>query len=121
MFNRIRRFFELARDADAVAALSERELADLGVSRDQALNLVSLPPDVPGRVAAMGRIFGLSEQELTRDRVAWRELLETCHHCRALPACRRFLGQRPGGEGARHEAAGFCPNRASFEQSLRTA
>ncbi|MFN3953692.1 MAG: DUF1127 domain-containing protein [Pararhodobacter sp.] len=121
MFNRIRRFFELARDADAVASLSERELADLGVSRDQALNLVSLTHDVPGRVAAMGRIFGLSEMELTRDRVVWRELLETCHHCRALPACRRLLGRHPGGEDARREAAGFCPNRPGFEQSLPTA
>lgn len=121
MFNRIRRFMEQAREAEAVAALSERDLADLGVSREQARNLAGMSEDVPGRALAMGRVFGHDERDLTHDRVIWRELLETCQSCRALPYCTRFLAQGHDDAAARHEAAGFCPNRASFEQLAQPA
>lgn len=121
MFSRIRRFFDLSREADAVADLSERDLADLGVSRDQMLNLVRLPDSVPGRVAAMGEVFGYSEPALTRDRPLWWEMLETCQNCRALPHCERFLARQPEGEAARREASGFCPNRAGFEALPQSA
>jgi len=111
MLDRVRRFLARAADARAVAALSARDLADLGVSRDQAMNLVSLPDDVPGRIAAMGRIFGLTEAELMRDRGAWEELLMTCNACRELGACRRLLADA---DTATPTQAAFCPNSGRF-------
>lgn len=111
MLDRFRRFLARAADLRAVADLSDRELADLGVSRDQALNFVTLPDDVPGRIAAMGRIFGLTEADLTRDRGEWEQLLMTCNSCRELGACRRLLADA---DLATPTQAAFCPNSGRF-------
>lgn len=111
MLDRIRRFFARAADIRAVEALSDRELADLGVSRDQAMNLVTMPDDVSGRIAAMARIFGLTEADLTRDRGEWEEVLMTCHACRELGACRRLLADP---DRATPTQAAFCPNSGRF-------
>ena len=110
---RIRRLFERHRDLTEVAELSDRELADLGVSRDQAVQLAALPDDVAGRISAMGRIFGLSEAELNRDRAVWLELLAVCNSCRELRACRRLLSRA---DAATPEDAAFCPNWKQFSK-----
>ena len=99
------------RKLSEIARLSDRDLADLGVSRDQAERLAALPDDVPGRVLAMARIFDLTEADLTRDRGAWDEVLTTCHACRELAACRRLLAR---GDRADPTEAAFCPNAAVF-------
>lgn len=118
MFERIRHLMRKYRDLSEIAALSDRELADLGVSRDQAVSLASIPDDVAGRVTAMARIFGISETELLRDRAEWVELIETCGHCATLAECRRFMaGGARGGPGA----VDFCPNKAHFESHPATA
>ena len=114
MMERFLTLFRRSRDRNDLMAMSDRELADLGVSRAQALELVNLPDDVPGRVAAMGRIFGLSEAELTANRDLWHGLLETCHHCAALPTCARFMASAE----AEPAKAGFCPNRAEFTELM---
>lgn len=106
------------RDLSVIAELSERELADIGVSREQALHLAAMPRDVPGRITAMARIFGIAEEALQRDRAAWMEMLEVCDGCRELPACRRLLML---GDFATPEEAGFCPNRACFDRQAQPA
>lgn len=116
MFERLRRLWARSADLDAVAALNARELADLGLSRDQALNLVRLPDEVPDRVVAMGAIFGLSEDELTRDRGQWEELLVTCGRCRETLACRHLLEVA---QMAGPAQAGFCPNAERFADQAR--
>jgi len=110
MIERFPEFFRRTRDQHELMGLSDRELADLGVTRAQALELAHLPEDVPGRVQAMGRIFGLSEAELADNRDLWHELLQSCRHCTHLPQCARFLAS---GEGT-PEQAGFCPNHDEF-------
>lgn len=113
MIEKLQRLFRQYRDLSEVATLSERDLADLGVSRDQAMQLAALPDDVPGRVTAMGRIFGLSEAELTRDRAVWTELLAVCQSCRELKSCRRLLDRA---DAAAPADAGFCPNWTQFAE-----
>jgi len=110
MLEKLHRLLTYYRNLAEVESLGDRELADLGVSRDQARALAALPDDVPGRVAAMGRIFGISEAELTAQRHIWQELLSVCHQCRELPACRALMDT---GTGTPDEA-GFCPNRHEF-------
>ncbi len=110
------RLARAGRDRNAVASMSARELADLGVSREDAVALTALPDDVPGRVAAMGRVFGLNEPALTDRRDTWNELLQSCHQCRELPACARLMAL-PG--SARPQDADFCPNAQAFTTLAR--
>jgi hypothetical protein len=118
MLERLRRMFEHYRDLAEVSALSDRDLMDLGVSRDQAMQLASLPDDVPGRVAAMGKIFGIPEDDLHRDRATWQELLAVCHQCRELRACRSLMDRA---ETATPGDVGFCPNWTQFAEFERHA
>lgn len=111
MIERLRSIAKRHRDLRELSGLSDRDLADLGVSRDQARALAALPDDVPGRVAAMGRVFGVDEAVLHANRDGWNEMLETCAHCGALPACRRLMAENHKSATA---AAGFCPNAPEF-------
>lgn len=113
----LQRFLHRQRERNAVAALTEEELDDLGLSRDRALRLASMSPDVPQRVAGMAGLFGVSGADLQRDRDTWLEMLETCEDCTKLDACRRL---RLLEDFATAEQAGFCPNRATLMQRAST-
>lgn len=110
MIDRLRALFRRSRDLNDLNAMSDHELADLGVSRAQAMDLARLPDDVPGRVAAMARLFGLTEDQLSADRDVWHALVQTCNHCEQLPKCARFMAA----EASYAEDALFCPNRRAF-------
>lgn len=111
MINRLRTLFERWRDAVTLDALTDRDLADLGFSREQVIRFAQMPADVPDRVVAMGAIFGLTEAELRRNRSAWTDLLETCDCCNNRSACRVALAK---GDPSNLNAALFCPNRQAF-------
>lgn len=117
MLARLQRIFRRHEDLETVAALSDRELADIGITREQALHLVALPQDVTERVVEMARIFGVPEDELQRNRAEWVEMLQVCDTCQHLPACQHLLQVS---EFATPEAAGFCPNKANFERHAST-
>ena len=111
MFDRIRRLIDRLHEVQEVASLTYRDLADLGMSRDQVLAFLHTPRDIGERVTAMGAIFGLAEAELKRDHALWVALLDTCGHCTDRAACARL----PGGAGPAAPAeAGFCANRDTF-------
>lgn len=80
------------------------------------MKLVRLPDDVPGRGAAMGENFGLTEVELARDRELWAELRVTCNDCSPTMACRHLLDL---GELAEPADAGFCPNAGRLAVAAR--
>ncbi|MCB1359718.1 MAG: DUF1127 domain-containing protein [Rhodobacter sp.] len=111
MMERFMKLFRRSRDLHEIRAMSDRDLADLGVTRAQAMALTALPDDVPGRVAAMGRVYGLSEDRLTQRREIWNDMLETCHHCQDLAACERTMVNRVAGDTP---DVAFCPNARSF-------
>lgn len=64
MFNRIKTLIQRWNEVRAVSAFSDRDLADLGLSRAQLEAFVRMPDDVPDRVLAMAATFGLSETEV---------------------------------------------------------
>lgn len=117
MMERFMRAFRRSRDRFDILAMSERELADLGVSRIEALALVALPDDVPGRVVAMGHLYGLDEDRLVARRPEWTALLETCNGCCERGACARLMAR---GDEARAAQAGFCPNAGHFADLAAT-
>lgn len=112
MFERIKALIERWNEVREVSALSDRDLDDLGMSRGQVEAFVRMPHDVPDRVIAMARIFGLSQTEVMADHAEWLELLETCGTCRDRGACKLVLER---GELPRPQECSFCPNAHQFD------
>lgn len=111
MIERIKALLARWRDVAELDGLSDHDLADLGFSREQVRRFAMMPADVPGRVTAMGTIFGLTEAELRRDHGAWVDLLETCSQCGDRGPCQQMLDKAAE---AQPQDAGFCPNRHSL-------
>lgn len=111
MFDRIKTLLHRWHDLAEVAALTDHELDDLGMTRDQIERFVRMPADVPDRVRAMAEIFGLSAAEVQRDHDAWVDLLQTCGTCRDRGACGLVLER---GELSRPQDCGFCLNAPRF-------
>lgn len=111
------RLFRISRDINDIMAMSERELADLGVSRTEAMQLATLPDEVPARVRAMAKLYGLSADALLSDRRLWHELLNGCNHCADVATCDRFLSGPAKQEPVDIAALTFCPNRESFAKA----
>lgn len=111
MFNRIRALIDRLHEVQEVNSLSDRELDDLGMSREQVLGFLRMPRDISERVKAMGQIFGVSEVDLKRDHGQWVDLLTVCGHCADRAACAHVLAK---GTTAQPSEAHFCGNRATF-------
>lgn len=114
MMDRFFRLFRVSRDINDIMAMSERDLADLGVSRTEAMELAALPDEVPARVREMAKVYGLSADELLADRRLWHELLHGCNHCADVAACDRFLSRPAKDEPVDAATLTFCPNRERF-------
>lgn len=110
MFNRIRTLLHRLSEVKEVNALSDRDLSDLGLSRDQVMQFLHMPTDITERVTAMGAIFGVPEADLKRDHAQWIDLLTTCGHCADRKACSAVLGS----DHPQPADCGFCGNRRSF-------
>ena len=107
MLTRIRALIDRWQQLKTVEALTDRDLADLGMTRAQVEAFIRMPSDVPDRVARMAAIFGIPEAELKANHADYLELLGTCAHCRDRAACALTLAR---GTDARPSEAAFCPN-----------
>ena len=87
MFDRIRTLLHRLQEVQQVSALSDRDFADLGLSRHQAMDFLRMPRDISERVIAMGKVFGVPEEDLKRDYEQWVELLTICCHCTDRAIC----------------------------------
>lgn len=110
MFERIRSLLDRLHEVREVNALSDRDLDDLGMSREQVLDFVRMPRDITERVTAMGAIFGVCEADLKRDHAQWVDILSTCGHCISRGACSDALADA----ATRPADCTFCGNRAVF-------
>lgn len=111
MFDRIKSFLDHWHEVREAENLSDRDLADIGLSRDQLRHFLEMPEDVEDRVTRMAAVFGLTPDEIRANHAGWVELLEVCGGCTERRACGRVLDQ---GDAARAEDCNFCRNRASF-------
>lgn len=118
MIEAIKAVIDRWREEKAVEALTDRDLSDLGMTRDQVLHFLRMPAHTPERVLAMGKVFGLSEGTLKRDHSEWMDLVEVCAMCRDGGACALLLEK---GDLANPRDAAFCPNHQSFERHWQAA
>jgi hypothetical protein len=118
MFDRIRSILRRIEEIREVDAMSESDLADLGLTRGQLHDFLRMPRDIEGRVTAMAAIFGLTEDQLKQDHGEWVDLLSTCGHCTDRAACAAVLAEG----GSAHPAdASFCANHQAFAGLARHA
>lgn len=111
MLTRIRALIDRWQQIKSLEALTDRDLADLGMTRDQVRDFILMPPDVPNRVARMAAIFGIPEADLKAHHADYLELLGTCAHCTDRAACSVILRNE---DVARPQDAAFCPNGERF-------
>jgi len=111
MFDRIRALLHRLHEVNEVDSLTDRDLADLGMSRSQLREFLRMPHDISERVTAMGAIFGVPEAALRRDHGEWVELLTTCGHCTERRTCARVLSLGPEVDPA---SVDFCGNSEVF-------
>ncbi|MDN5788013.1 DUF6455 family protein [Pseudorhodobacter sp.] len=94
---------------EEVGTMPDRDLSDLGVSREQLANMVRIPDAVPDRMEKMADRFGADFTRLQRARDSYLDAVEECHHCGATKACGKALA-RSGADQATPEELDFCPN-----------
>ena len=106
MLTRLRALLDRWHQLKTIEALTDRDLDDLGMTRAQVLAFVTMPADVPDRVARMAAIFGIPEADLKANHADYLELLGTCAYCPDRAACTTLL-HKPD---AQPKDASFCPN-----------
>ena len=111
MFDRIRSLIHRLHEVSEADALTDRDLDDLGINRDQLLAFLRMPQDITERVTAMAAIFGVPQEDLKRNYPQWIDMLSTCGHCADRGACAKLLAK---GSEARPAEATFCGNRGTF-------
>jgi hypothetical protein len=111
MFERFKALRVRLRELAEIQDLSEADLNDLALSRDQLRALVEIPPDVADRVARMAQIFGLTPEDLTADRGEYVDVLATCSTCQTRAECAHEMAK---GDAADAENCGFCVNAGTF-------
>lgn len=110
MFERIKSVMSRWGELKEVDRLSQHELDDLGMTREQLRAFVQMPQDVGARVRHMGEIFGLSAAELQMNHDQWVEILSTCGQCSHRRECSDVLAKRY----AEPSDCDFCLNAATF-------
>lgn len=120
MFDRIRAMRDRARSVAEVQAMSDRDLADLGLGRDQAMKLAAAPEDTVDRMERMAAIFAVDGDLLHRDHGTMMALAETCADCRARDTCATTLALEeafPGSVAA--SECSFCANADDYRLMRR--
>lgn len=101
----LRKFFDPAERPP-----SDRELADLGLSRLDYRQLVGGAPGARARMEALAAKFGVTPAMIDRDRGLALEIAETCGHCHLSGTCQRAL------EGKAVFDPDACPNAARYRE-----
>lgn len=117
MLTRLRALLDRYAQLKTVEALTDRDLDDLGMTRAQIAAFVTMPADVPDRVARMAAIFGISEADLKANHADYLELLGTCAHCTERTACAHLLHKGD----AQPKDATFCPNTPLYAERSHVA
>ncbi|MDT8854003.1 DUF1127 domain-containing protein [Paracoccaceae bacterium Fryx2] len=113
---RIQAMIDQWRSLQEVSHLSDRELDDMGMTREQVVRFVRMPAAVPERMAKMAAVFGLTEAELQQAYAEYLDLMETCATCGARKVCVSALAHADDLEPA---DCGFCPNAAAYAEMGR--
>jgi len=82
---------------------------DILVSQEQGLRLLSGRTDTRARMESMAARFGLSAQDIDRNRGTALDVALACGECGSERQCRRYLSGEAAGDPEH-----FCPNASTY-------
>ncbi|MDE3027726.1 MAG: DUF1127 domain-containing protein [Paracoccaceae bacterium] len=110
MFELLKEKLAQAREVREIEAMDPRELDEIGLSRDDLINIAETPNAVCRRMEAMAAVHGIDAETMNQNRVDYGQLLAKCRHCGQTAHCADFLGDaNVAGDGAE-----FCPNHSDY-------
>ena len=98
-----------------LAALDDRQLDDIGLTRDELVLVVAGAAEAPERVGMMAGRLGVDPQAFEARRPLLNEMVKRCAACRTKVICAWWLAEG-GAEDAYRE---FCPNAGRFTELRR--
>jgi uncharacterized protein YjiS (DUF1127 family) len=93
-------------------ALDDRDIADIGIARDQIQAIAAAYPDAPQLLHRMMERVGIEPDALCRQAGLRREMEWNCVACSSRSQCRRWLKSAKPDDAYRS----FCPNAAGLDR-----
>lgn len=115
MFAKITAMFERWEQRREIEDLSDREVADMGLSRDDLMDFMHIPPDSAERLAAMAALLGMSPAMLHASYGEYLERLYDCGHCRDRKVCAGVLAQ---GQAVTPGDVPYCRNAGGIAAQM---
>ncbi|MFN3643927.1 MAG: DUF1127 domain-containing protein [Gemmobacter sp.] len=106
MLDRLRNLIGARRARDEIDAMSDRDIADIGLSRSEMTEFARMSAAIPARMTRMASLFGVTGAGVAADRPTYLEALGRCARCSAARTCARAFAEG----SATPSAVGFCPN-----------
>ena len=98
-----------------LAALTDRQLEDIGLQRDELVLAVAGAAQAPERVGMMASKLGIGPESFACRRPLLNRMVKRCAACRSKVLCAWWLAEG-GAEDAYRE---FCPNAGAFVELSR--
>lgn len=115
MFGRSKHTAGYRRDRAEIRSLTERDLDDLGLSKDELIVLVQTPEPVAVRQRKMAARFGLTDGDLSDSRHDLVAAVQRCRNCGATQECATYLAN----PDLAADQATFCPNADTYRGLAR--
>ena len=109
---KLRDFLSRERTRAEIEAMSDREVADIGLDRSDLYSFAATRPQMRMQMLRMAEKFGLAEEEVSRPRWRALECVHTCRTCSQPNACFRYL--TGGGDGT--FGPDDCPNSDAYRE-----
>jgi uncharacterized protein YjiS (DUF1127 family) len=98
-----------------LAALTDRQLDDIGLQRDELVLAVAGVADAPERVGMMASKLGIEGECFEARRPLLNQMVKRCAACRTKVLCAWWLAEG----GAKDAYREFCPNAGAFVELSR--
>lgn len=98
-----------------LADLTDRQLEDIGLQRDELVLAVAGAAEAPERVGMMASKLGISAETMEHRRALLNGMVKRCAVCRNKVLCAWWLAEG----GAQDAYREFCPNAGAFVELSR--
>jgi uncharacterized protein YjiS (DUF1127 family) len=98
-----------------LAALTDRQLEEIGLQRSELVLAVAGTTDAPERVGMMASKLGINSEALAGRRPLLDTMVKRCALCRSKAFCAWWLAEGGGDDAYRD----FCPNAGAFVELRR--